>query len=78
MEGGEEEYPWLSYDFHTQALAHAYLPAFTHMNMYVYMHCGGLNDSGPHRIIYFNAWSLVGAAVWGGSEGVILLEKVCH
>ena len=39
-------------------------------------HCSGLNKTGPHRLIYLIALSLVGRAVQDGVGGMVLLE-VC-
>lgn len=27
---------------------------------------GSLNENGPHRLVYLNAWSLVGEIFWEG------------
>ena len=40
--------------------------------------CGGLNENGPCRFIYLNAWFPVDGTVWEGLGGVALLEEVCH
>ena len=40
--------------------------------------CGGLNDSGPHRLKYLDVWSLLGGTIWEGLWSVALLEEVCH
>lgn len=40
-------------------------------------HCGGLNENGRCRLIYLNAWSLVGEILPEGL-GVALLEMACH
>ena len=39
---------------------------------------GGLNENGPHRLIYLKVEPLVNKFVWEGLGGVVLLEKVCH
>lgn len=36
--------------------------------------CGDLNENGPHKLIYSNAWSPVGGSVQEGLEGVDLEE----
>ena len=38
--------------------------------------CGGLNENGPHGLIYLNAWPSVGRMIWKGSGGVALLGCV--
>lgn len=38
--------------------------------------CGGLNEIGPHSLLYWNTYSPVG--VWEGLGVVALLEKECH
>lgn len=41
----------------------------THVYVEIFMYmcvCGGLNEHGPHRHIYFNVWSLVRRTIWEG------------
>lgn len=35
-----------------------------------------MNENGPYRLIYWNAWYLVGA-VWEELECIALLEEMC-
>ena len=48
------------------------------IGMIIQYSCDGLNENGPHRLIYLNAWLRVGRTVWEGIGGVALLEEVCH
>jgi hypothetical protein len=38
--------------------------------------CSDLNKNVPHRLTYLKIWSPVGSAVWGGFEGLTLMEEV--
>lgn len=40
--------------------------------------CGSLNETGPLRFIYLNAWSLDGGTVWEGLEDVVLSKEACR
>lgn len=43
--------------------------------------CGALNRYGSHRLMYLNAWPIVGGTVRRCSlagVGVAFLEEVCH
>lgn len=40
------------------------------------IYSGGLNENGPHRFIYFNAWSPASGTVWEGLAEAALLEEV--
>lgn len=40
--------------------------------------CGGLNSNGPHRPTCLNALCPVGRTIWEESEGMDLLENMCH
>lgn len=47
------------------------------------MECSSLTEADPHRLIYLNAWSLVGGTVWeglGGDTGFIfdVSKNSCH
>lgn len=46
------------------------------LSPFISEHCDGLNDNGPHRCIYLNAWSAVGGTVWRGLGGVALVEEL--
>lgn len=37
---------------------------------------GRLNENGPHKLIYWDVWVLVGALFWEGSKGMLLLEEM--
>ena len=37
-----------------------------------------LDENGPHKFLFVNAWSPVGGTVWEGLGGVALLKEVCH
>lgn len=39
---------------------------------------GGLTEKCPHWMGYWNTRSPAGGSVWGGLEGVVLPEGVCH
>jgi hypothetical protein len=39
---------------------------------------GGLNETGPSKLIFLSAWSLLGGIVWEELASMILLEEVCH
>lgn len=41
-------------------------------------HCGGLTENDRCRLIYLNAWSLVGEILLREGLGVALLEMECH
>jgi hypothetical protein len=38
----------------------------------------GLDENGPHRPMYLNAWLPVSGTVWEGLGGMALLEEVYH
>lgn len=38
---------------------------------------GGLNENGPHLLVYLDAWSLVGETFGEGFRGMALLEELC-
>jgi len=38
---------------------------------------GDLNENDPHRLIYSNAWFLLGGTIWRGLGGVASLGEVC-
>jgi hypothetical protein len=37
--------------------------------------CGGLNENGPQRLIYFNAWCPVGRSVLGEIKSYSLVGR---
>jgi hypothetical protein len=38
-----------------------------------HIHSGGLNDNGPHRIMFLNAWSPICGTDWEGLGGCMAL-----
>ena len=49
--------------------------ADTELGCYYYVEWGdGLNENGPYKLIYLNAWSPVSGTIWEGLESMVLLE----
>ena len=38
--------------------------------------CGISNETGLHRLIYLNSWSVIGGTAWKGLEGIVSLRCV--
>lgn len=42
---------------------------------YTFVHCGGLDENAPCRLLYLNAWFAICGTVWGGGLDMRVLAE---